>query len=228
MAAGALEGEVMQTRPSVKESEGISTGDSAGVALHPGSDRGSQARHQPAEGAGPRPPRPRTRDLAEVFGREPELIAACLQGSDQAPMTWSRQILAAARRAVARYPNYADLHYHAGQAAVVAGEVDLARAWLDRAIRIHPDYKDALVLAARVEHARHRVQEAERLLQRALAAGADYPDVYLLFGQVCAEQGRWSEARQAYHRALELNSHLSAAREALATLPAGDEGPRAS
>ncbi len=169
--------------------------------------------------------RPRTRDLAEVFGREPELIAACLQDAEQASPASRRQVLAAARQAVARYPDYADLHYHAGQAAVATGEVELAREWLDRALRIHPDYKDALLLAARVEQTRDRVQEAERLLQRALAAGADYPDVHLLLGQVCAAQGRWADARRAYHRALELNGRLTAARDALARLPGG-EGER--
>ena len=173
----------------------------------------------------PAPPagRPRTRDLADVFGREPELIAACLQDAEQASPASRRQVLAAARRAVARYPNFADLHYHAGQAAMATGEVELARELLDRALRIHPDYKDALLLAARVEQTRHRVQEAERLLQRALAAGADYPDVHVLLGQVCAAQGRWSDARRAYHRALELNGRLAAARDALANLPEGED-----
>lgn len=168
--------------------------------------------------------RRRLRHLAGVFAVEPELVTACLQGIEQESSRAARQVLAAARLAVRRHPDYADLHFHAARAAVAAGEMTVAANLLERSLRIHPHYKDALILAARVALTRQRTAEAQTYLQTALAQGADYPDVHMLLGAVWRDAGDWPRARQAYQRALQLNSSLATARSALESLPSPANG----
>jgi predicted Zn-dependent protease len=127
-------------------------------------------------------------------------------------------ILAAAQLATEAYPEYADLFYQAGQAAVAAGEYDTAATALSRAVRLNPTYNDALILAGRVAIQRRRPAEAETLLQTAVRSGADYPDVHMLLGNLWRDQGAMDQARVAYERALKLNGNLKAAQTALAAL----------
>ncbi len=164
------------------------------------------------------PAKQRSCELAEIFAREPELISACLQGIEDEPPGRLRLLLSSVREALRRYPNYADLYYHAGRAALAAGELDQAREFLDRALSIHPGYKDALLLAARVALLSGRPEQTEQLLQRALALGADYPDLHMLRGDAWRRMGDPERARCCYRRALELNGALQAARVALAEL----------
>jgi tetratricopeptide (TPR) repeat protein len=158
------------------------------------------------------------RRLAALFAEEPELVRACLQGIEREPADRARLILAAAQFATKAYPQYADLFYQAGQAAVAVGEYDTAATALVRAVELNPTYNDALILAGRVAIQRRRPEEAETLLLTALQAGADYPDVHMLLGNLWREQEATPRARAAYQRALELNPNLKAAQTALATL----------
>jgi tetratricopeptide (TPR) repeat protein len=161
------------------------------------------------------------RQLARAFACEPELIAACLQGTlPEEQSTPARTVLGAAQLALRSRPDYADLHYHAGQAAIAACEYEAAAELLDGALRLNPDYQDALILAAHVALLRRQHGSAKKLLLNALAKGADYPDVHLRLGDACRAEGDWGQARAAYERALTLNANLSAARTALAALPA--------
>lgn len=162
--------------------------------------------------------------LAQMFADEPELIRACLQDIERVNATTIETILAAVRAGVRRHPDYADLLYHAGQAAMAAGRYEAAASLLGQAIEINPRYKDALILAARVAVRFGDWEQAQARLDAALAAGADYPDVHLLRGELWRRKGSEAQARAAYERALELNPNLAAAREALTRLPAvGDE-----
>jgi len=165
------------------------------------------------------PGEPRARRLAALFVQEPELIRACLENIEHEPPETVALILAAAHAAVGACPEYADLFYHAAQAAVCAGQYESAATLLEGALRINAHYRDALVLAARVALLRGKTTEAKGFLQSALTKGAEYPDVHLLFGNVWRGEGNWSAARAAYERALRLNGNLTAAREALAALP---------
>lgn len=167
-----------------------------------------------------RGPAAAVRRLAALFAGEPELVRACLQGIEREPPRRARLILDAAQLATEAFPEYADLFYHAGQAAVAAGEYGTAAAALARAIELNPTYKDALILAARVAIQQRQPDQAEALLQSAVRAGADYPDVHMLLGNLWRDQGALARARAAYERALELNANLKAARTALATLSA--------
>ncbi len=161
---------------------------------------------------------PATTLAADVFATEPELLSACLEAGADNP-AWTRRVFAQARQALTRRPHYADLCYHAAQTALAAGDLARAAALLDDALRINPQYLDALILAARVGLRRHAPAQARSRLQAALRCGADFPDVHLLIGDAWRQERNWKQARRAYQRALELNAHLTAARNALALLP---------
>lgn len=158
------------------------------------------------------------RQLAARFAQEPELVLACLEGISNDDRGEAKVILEAARVAAAANPDYADLIYAVGRAAVVAGEYETAAIALDHAITINPTYKDALILDARVALRRGQPALAAVRLNAALAEGADYPDVHMLLGDVWTKQGDLPRARAAYERALELNAKLTPARTALAAL----------
>jgi len=161
----------------------------------------------------------RARRLALLFAEEPELIRACLENIERESAETLELILTAAQAALTVCPQYADLLYHASQAAMTAGQYETAARLLESALRINPGYRDALVLAARVSLRRGKGAEARAYLNTALAQGAEYPDVYLLLGNVWRDERKWNEARASYRRALELNANLTAARDALAALP---------
>jgi tetratricopeptide (TPR) repeat protein len=162
--------------------------------------------------------------LAASFAAEPELISACLEGLERQPAGAAQRIASAAHRALLSCPEYADLNYHASRAALAAGEMQAAAELLEAAVRINPRYCDARILAARVALQQARPRQARAHLAAAIAAGAAYPDVHLLLGDAWRQEQEWSRARDAYTRALELNSHLSAARTALAALPPLEAG----
>lgn len=167
----------------------------------------------------PPPLERRLRQLAQAYVQEPELISACLQTAPQRLPAHAAQILAAAQLALKECPGYADLYYHAGHAAIAAGELETAAALLDGALRANPNYTDALILAARLALRRHQPAQARTLLQTALDKGADYADVHMLLGGVWQAEENWTQARASYERALALNANLTAARKALAGLP---------
>ena len=160
-----------------------------------------------------------TQKLAQAFGREPELVLACLQSVHQSPVARAKRVLEAASAALAEHPDYADLRYYAAQAAIAAGEFETAAALLEQALLINPGYRDALLLAARLALVSRPVGEARARLQGALSAGADYPDLHMLMGSVWQREGNLGEARASFQRALELNPNLTVARAALAGLP---------
>jgi tetratricopeptide (TPR) repeat protein len=163
--------------------------------------------------------------LSAAFAAEPELISACLEGADGQNMQQAWAVFSAAATAQAGQPNYADLSYHAAEAALAAGERAAAARLVAQALHVNPRYRDALMLAARIELQRGQLDAARRHLQTALASGADYPDVYALLGRVCEEEGDCSGAQQAYTRALALNPALAEVRAARAALavPKGRE-----
>ena len=170
-------------------------------------------------------PAARTRaiaELADAFACEPELILAFLQGIDQETSDRAGIVLAAAQTAAAACPEYADLLYYVGQAAVAARDYAAADAALQRALDLNPGYKDALILAARVALQQRKPRHAAALLEQAVSLGADFPDVHMLLGSAWRELDDRDRARGAYVRACELNPNLTAARAALADLPPVD------
>jgi len=170
-------------------------------------------------------PSERTRaiaELADAFAREPELILAFLQGVEHETPDRVAIILAAAQTAATACPDYADLLYYVGQAAVAARDYAAAAAALQRAVELNPGYNDALILAARVALHQDQPSRAVELLERAVSQGADYPDVHVLLGRAWDALGERDRACAACARACELNPSLTAARTALTDLPPTD------
>jgi Flp pilus assembly protein TadD len=163
--------------------------------------------------------RPALRRLSAAFAAEPELISACLEGAGGEAVQEAQAVFSAAEAAHAGQPNYADLSYHAAEAALAAGQCAAAARLVEQALHVNPTYRDALVLAAQIELHRGQAHAARRHLHVALANGADYPDVYALLGRACEQAGDCNGARQAYTRALALNPALAEIRAALAALP---------
>lgn len=178
----------------------------------------SDRRYLPGTATPPLSATRRATRLADSFAAEPELIRACIEDVAQAPPDVARTVLEAARRALAQCPKYADLHYHAAQAAVTAGDLATAAELLNDALHINATYRDALVLAGEVALRLERWTEADRYLTCALQAGADYPDVHVLFAELWRRQGRLQRAAESYRRALRQNPRLSAAQAGLAAL----------
>jgi len=159
--------------------------------------------------------------LARSFVREPELIRACLEPGNGAPVPNLETILAAAKQAILERPHYADLHYFAAEAALRHGDLGDARRLADGALTLNPQYRDALVLAGRVALAQEELDDAVRYVRRALHCGADYADVHVLLGDLSRARGQAAGAQAAYQRALSLNGSLRAARLALESVRAG-------
>ncbi len=158
----------------------------------------------PAAPAGGSAGRSAHRAAPDVFADEPELLSACLTQADDA--RWAERILHRARTALRRRPEYADLHYHAAQAARAAGRLGRAAALLDAALRINPQYCDALILAGRVALQRGDPRGALARLQAALDRGADYPDVHQLIGDAWRQERNRTQARQWHRRAGKLSN----------------------
>lgn len=158
-------------------------------------------------------------DLSVLFGREPELVLACLQGLPPDAIDEAARIYELARQAVDRAPGHADLLYYTSLAAERAGVPGEAYALAARALEINPNYTDALVHAARLALAQGELQRAQSQLEHVLTLGFDYPDVHVLLGDVHKRNGEWKQARQSYERALTLNPTLVGARAGLSSLP---------
>jgi Flp pilus assembly protein TadD len=111
--------------------------------------------------------------LKALFERDPTLISALLEDSDEKQSAaHATTILAAAREALAACPDEADLHYHAARAAARSGKKHDAEALLRRALELNPSDVNALVLLADVCMGLDEPHRAVACLQRALAAGA--------------------------------------------------------
>lgn len=166
------------------------------------------------------------RSLAARFAREPELIQAFVETSEEGAEAL-QPIWRAVQEAVDSYPAYAELYYFAAKAALRMGRVEEANRLLERALQQNPSYVDALILAARVRSSRGQAVAAIELLHRALQSGGDYPDVHTLLGRLQMQQNKRGLARVAFERALRLNPKLTEARkhlEELADAASREEG----
>lgn len=193
-----------------------------------GSEDSVQTGYSSASPTAARPSSRRVAQLAAAFAQEPELIRACLQDTSTTSHDGAREIFEAARIALRKKPRYADLLYHASQAAICSGDYNSAGDLLEAALDLNPKYRDALILAARVSLMQRNGRGAREMLQRALSCGADYPDVHLLLGDIWRDSGDVDRARRSYDRALQLNQNYDAARSALESLSAdtAEEGSR--
>lgn len=155
--------------------------------------------------------------LGEVAAADPEFVEAflLLPASDVDGSVFG-MLAATLERALARHPEYADLHYHCSRVYARLGRTDEAITSAQRATSINPRYVQALIQLGRLYAQTNRSVAAIERLQAAIASGGDYPDVHYLMGELYRQRGQRVEARERYERALELNANFGAARKALA------------
>ncbi len=157
--------------------------------------------------------------LAEAITAEPDFVESFLSLPATEVDEEVFSILAATlERALARYPEYADLHYHCGEVYRRLGRGVEALIHTRQAVDLNPRYVNALILLARLYGQADQYAAGMSRLDEAIAAGADYPDVHYLMGQLCQKAGQTDRAREAYRRALALKKDYPAARAALAEL----------
>lgn len=154
--------------------------------------------------------------LGEVLIREPDFVESFLAlPAAQVDQELFAIITATLEKALARHPDYADLHYHCARAYERLGQVDAAIEKANRALCINRRYVQALIALGRLYAATDRTVDAEERLRQAISAGGDYPDVHYMLGELLRKRGQATEAAAEYRRALELNSNYSVARRAL-------------
>ncbi len=157
--------------------------------------------------------------LAELIAREPEFVTAFLDlpQTDMDDQIFSA-LLTIMMRALERYPEYADLHYHCSCIYHRLGKSDEAIRESEHAVDINPRYVSALIHLAGLYSRTDRDQDAIDRLKSAVVHGANYADVHYLLGSLYHKQGLVDQARRHYQRALNINSGFEAAKKALASL----------
>ena len=164
-----------------------------------------------------RPPPPSREEAAveQIVAREPE-VAGALIPRKGAPGTLRREVLRAARRALAgllaERPAHADLYFSLGLVAEELGEVDRAIDAAEKAIALNPTYVEACLLAVRMYRKSGRAERAEDRCRAAADLRPDWADVHVSLGRILHEQGRPDEAAVAYRRALDLGADSDEAR----------------
>ncbi len=159
--------------------------------------------------------------LAEALVAEPDFVESFLSlPSTEMDEEVFSLLAATLEKALSRYPEYADLHYHCGEVYRRLGRGVEALMHTQQAVDLNPRYVNALILLARLYGQADQYAAGMSRLEQAIAAGADYPDVHYLMGQLCQKAGQTDRAREAYRRALVLKKDYPAARAALAAVEA--------
>jgi len=159
--------------------------------------------------------------LGGILTEEPDFLEAFLSlPSSEIDNEVFSALAITLERALRKYPEYADLHYHCGEIYNRLGNQGDALAHMERAVAINPRYVKALIMLAELYGKTNRWKAGVERLEEAIRSGADYPDVHCLLGELYKRGGQGGDARRAYQRALELNGDYREAREALASLPA--------
>ncbi|NLX04144.1 MAG: tetratricopeptide repeat protein [Phycisphaerae bacterium] len=159
--------------------------------------------------------------LAELIAGEPDFVTAFLDlprsGMDEQIFSALLEIL---RRALARHPEFADLHFHTSCVCQRLGRTDEAIEHSRQALDLNPRFVNALIHLARLYADTHQHQQAIARLQAAIVNGANYADVHYLLGQLYQNQGYLEQAKRHYRQALSINCDFHAARQALDAMAA--------
>lgn len=154
--------------------------------------------------------------LARVIVQDPDFVEAFLSlPESQVDRDIFAMLAGTLERALERYPDYADLHYHCSRVYHRLGRTDAAIDKAREAVRINPRYVQALIQLGRLYAQTDRDAEAIDRLRMAIDGGGDYPDVHYLLGELHRKGGRREQACRSFRRALELNAKYERAREAL-------------
>ncbi len=93
-----------------------------------------------------------------------------------------------------------------GFAALVDGDIEMAREAFQEALHASPDNTGALLGMAEIQLRRHQTVAAEVLIHRALKSAPNSPDVYTAIGRLRAKERRFEDALAAYQHAISLDS----------------------
>ena len=158
--------------------------------------------------------------LGDAVVREPEFVATFLSlpPSEVDGEVFST-LAATLEHALAKHPEFADLHYHCGAVYNRLGQHREAIEHAERAVEINPRYVNALILLAELYGQTDRKADGVDRLKQAIDAGGDFADVHYLMGKLYQDAGQVDRARRSYQRALDLNHNYRLARDALAALP---------
>ena len=118
-------------------------------------------------------------------------------------------------------PDYAEAHYNLGIALAQVGRAPEAIEHWEEALRINPDYAEAHYNLGVALAQAGRGPEAIRHWEQVLRLKPDDVDTHYNLGVALEKLGRTPEAIKHYQQALELRPDFTAARDALARLPAG-------
>jgi len=154
--------------------------------------------------------------LGEIISREPDFVDAFLSlPASEVDREVFSTLAATLEHALARHPEYADLHYHCGAVYRRLGKNAAAVEHAEQAIRINPRYVRALMLLAVLYRQSNRPSDGVQRLEEAIRRGGDYADVHYMLGRLYQKAGQSTRAREAFERALELNRSFQPARAAL-------------
>jgi len=169
----------------------------------------------------PEPDRKAIERLGEVIIAEPDFISAFLSlPSSDVDHEVFTALAVTLERAMARQPEYADLHYHCGAVYRRLGRHDAAIERAEQAVRLNPKFVNALILLGELYSQTERWPDSVERLKEAIAEGGDYADVHYMLGRLLQKAGQVDQARDAFERALVLNRDYRPAREALKVLQA--------
>ncbi len=158
--------------------------------------------------------------LAEYAAREGDFVTSLLSLPGGAGETELLELLSAVlSTALARHPEYADLHYRQSLICQRLGRDEDAVEHAERAVAINPEYVQGRIHLASLLAEATPLSAIEHLC-RAIEAGGDYADVYLALGRLYQGIGWMAEARNQLERALEINPEYTRASEALHRLAA--------
>ena len=159
--------------------------------------------------------------LGDLIAREPDFVETFLDlPASEVDQEVFSTLAATLECALARHPEYADLHYHCGAVYRRLGHHGSALRHVEQALDINPRYVNALILLAELYAQTQRWTDGIARLEQAVRRGGDLPDVHYLIGCLCQRQDRPERAREAFRRALALKQDYPAAKEALSRLQA--------
>ncbi len=151
-----------------------------------------------------------TQHFDAALQADPDHVEALLQrGLLHYAASRDAPALADFRRLVALAPQDARGWVNLTAAALMAGQLDLARHAVTQAIRIAPNNSDGWNNLGMLHQRSGDFAQAEVAFRRALQINTQHAGIWLNLGDALRAQGRLTEAEPAYRQSLQLDPHLA-------------------